>query len=69
MKVKYIWTSHRLTTCKVYDVIKYNKNNNTVDIIDNLGEYKTYYMGNPSTTYFIDVTIEYRSKVIDGILN
>lgn len=68
-KVRYLrGISYGLTTNKVYDVIKYDKSDDVVVVIDDFGKSQVWYMVYDNTVYFIDVTSEYRNSVIDGII-
>lgn len=74
-KVKFVWSDgyKDLTINKVYDVIKYTKETDpgeydTIRYYDDIGKLSTSYLRLANSTYFIDVTAEYRDEVIDGIL-
>lgn len=68
-KVRYLrGISYGLTTNKVYDVIKYDKSDDVVVVIDDFGKSQVWYMVYDNTVYFIDVTSEYRNSLINEIL-
>lgn len=74
-KVKYIWHNYvingmsKLTTGKVYDVSMYNSEDKKITISNDSNMLWTCYISDRNTTFFIDVTEEYRNEVIDNILN
>lgn len=75
IKVKCVYTGNgystpeELTGGKVYDAIEYDENSNSVSIIDDLGEIAVYYIIVLGRIWFVDVTCEYRSNVINEILS
>lgn len=74
-KVRYIWESiesMRVTSDNVYDVIEFIPGstpfNNIVKIINDDGIAMVYHMNGWHQVYFIDVTIKYRSGIINSIM-
>mgnify|MGYP001570966563 CR=1 FL=1 len=66
-KSKIYVTKYNLVYNKVYEVIFYDKRYNSVEIMVN-GASELWQM-NFTEPLFEDATIEYRSKIIDDILN
>lgn len=64
-----VLTYRRLTVNKVYDVININKELNRVELINDENENELFNIRfNERRDNFIDVTSEYRNRLIDDIL-
>lgn len=76
-KVKFVWDNIDNTNCgltlnKIYDVLHYSKvgdpYNDTIQINDDRGDLRTCYLRTDNDVFFIEALAEYRTYVIDGIL-
>lgn len=75
-KVKFLgcvepWFNQSLTLNKIYDVIEFKKVREciTFEIYDDINFKSTYHITSRSISKFEDVTQQYRSEIIDEILN
>lgn len=74
---KFIWdnidnSGGDISLGKIYEVIQYNKAgdpvNDTISIIDDKGRIRTCYVRTSNDTFFIEADKEYRSEIINSIL-